>query len=108
MSQLSSVASPRGSQKNSPRGKRANAKSQLTHIHPLDEVLNTEPDENDIMNLNFQNNSLGGRKLSKVKSSKKTLKKDISGVKLRKSPKFGNQNLSNFDESSIQHMAESP
>jgi hypothetical protein len=54
-------------------------------ITPLDEVLNTEPDDNDLMNLKFNNNSMG-QKLKKVKSSKKSLKRDISGIKLRKSP----------------------
>ena len=60
----------------------------MTHLQgttPLDEVLNTEPEENDLMNLKFNNNSMG-QKLKKVKSSKRTLKKGISGISLRKSP----------------------
>ena len=93
MSQIGSVSSPRGSAKNnSPKNRaRANAKSQLAHIEqPLDEVLNTEPDqENDVMNLKFNNRGMN-KKLSKVKSfSKRSLKKDHSGSKIKKSPKFG-------------------
>ena len=59
--------------------------THLQGITPLDEVLNTEPDENDLMNLKFNNNSMG-QKLKKVKSSKRALKKGISGNSLKKSP----------------------